>query len=144
MPFTINCVAVDHYCCRQRQTMTACFWGSLLSTVWQRRWWSSTAAIGVILDGGGSGIEPMGPMMASSTVAAVDGSGNNGVFTTTYYDDDQHPCPHCPRPRPPLDKEGTAGWRACRDASYLSSPCKSMVASYSCLGVHGACGYHNE
>ncbi len=39
-------------------------------------------AIGVVVDGRGSGIEPMAPMSVSSTVAAVDGSGNNGVFTT--------------------------------------------------------------
>jgi hypothetical protein len=102
------------------------------------------AAIGVVVDGGSSGIEQMVPMTASSTVVAVDGSGGDGIFTTIYYEDNQHPRPHCPHPHPPFDKEGTAGWREHREASHLSLPCKSMVACYSCLGVHGACGCHNE
>jgi hypothetical protein len=38
------------------------------------------AAIAVIVDGSGSGIELIAPIAASSTVAAVDGSGDNGVF----------------------------------------------------------------
>jgi hypothetical protein len=67
------------------------------------------AAIAVVIDGGGSGIEPTAPMVALSTVAAVDGSGNDGVFTTTSYNNDCHPCPHCPRPCPPLDKDWMAG-----------------------------------
>jgi hypothetical protein len=95
------------------------------------------AVIGVVFDGVSSGIEPTAPMLASSTVAAVDGSGIHGIFTTTYYNDDQHPYPHHSHPCPPLDKEGTAGWRAHRDASHLSLPCKSMVVCCSCLGVHG-------
>jgi hypothetical protein len=86
------------------------------------------AVIGVVVNGGGSGIEPTGPMTVLSTVAAVDGSGNGGVFTTTDYNNDQHPCPHLPCPHPPLDKEGTAGWRVRHDASHSSSPLKSMVA----------------
>jgi hypothetical protein len=43
-----------------------------------------TAAIGVVANGGGSGIEPTAPMMASSTVVAINGSGNDGIFITTY------------------------------------------------------------
>jgi hypothetical protein len=102
------------------------------------------SAIAVIVNGGGSGIELTAPMVASSTVVEVDGSGNDGVFTTIYYNNDQHPGPHCPCSCPPLDKEGTAGWRVRRDASHSSLPQNLTVACSSCLGVHGACGYHNE
>jgi hypothetical protein len=72
-------------------------------------WWSSMAEIAVVVEGSGGEIEPMAPMMVSSTVAAVDGGGNNGFFTTTSYEDDRHPLPHRPRPCPPLDKDWTAG-----------------------------------
>jgi hypothetical protein len=68
-------------------------------------------AIAVVVDGGGSGIEPTAPMVASLTVVAVDGGGNDGVVTTTSYDNDHHPCPDCPCPCPLSDKDWTAGWR---------------------------------
>ncbi len=42
----------------------------------------STAAIVVVIDGGGSRIEPTAPMAALSTVAAVDGGGKDGAFIT--------------------------------------------------------------
>ncbi len=101
-------------------------------------------AIAVVVVDGGSGIEPTAPMAALLTVAVVDGSGDNGVFTTTSYEDNCNPCPHCPCPHPPLEKDWMTGLKAHRDVSHLLLPCKSMVACSSCLGVHGACGYHNE
>jgi hypothetical protein len=67
------------------------------------------AAIVVIVDNGNNGIDLMAPMVVLLTVVAVDGSGNNGVFTTSYYDNDRHPRPHCPRPRPLLDKDQRQG-----------------------------------
>jgi hypothetical protein len=103
------------------------FWWSLLLTVWQRQWWLLMAAIAVIVDGSGGGIEPMALMAASSTVVAVDGDGNNGVFTTTSYDNDCHPCPHRPRPCPPLEKDRTAGWMEHRDMSHLLLPWLSLL-----------------
>jgi hypothetical protein len=95
--------------------------------VWQWRWWLLTAVIAVIVVSGSSGIEPTAPMAALSTLAVVDGSSNDGVFTTTSYDNDRNPCPHCPRPHPPLDKDQTAGWRARRDASQNR---KRLVLNY--------------
>jgi hypothetical protein len=89
--------------------MTAGFWWLLSSTVLQRQWGSSTAAIAVIVDGGSSGIEPLAPMAALLTVAAVDGDGNDGIFTKASHDNNRHPCPHHPCPHPPWDKDWTAG-----------------------------------
>jgi hypothetical protein len=89
-------------------------------TEWQQQWQLLTAAIAVVVDGGGGGIEPTMPMVASSTVVAVDGGGNNGIFTNASHDNDHHPCPH--RPRPLLDENRTAGWRARCDASHSLSP----------------------
>jgi hypothetical protein len=102
------------------------------------------AAMAVVVNDGSGGIELAAPMAALSTVAAVNDSSDDGIFTTTSYNNNKHPCPHYPHPCLPLDKEGTVGWRACRGASHLLTPRKSMVACSSCLGVHRACGYHNE
>ncbi len=143
-PLTMTAIDKDHHCrgCHQlpllfnddrlcrcgQRTTTAGFWWSSLLTVWQRQWWSSTAAIAVIVDGSDCGIEPTATMAALPTVVAVDDGGNNGVFTTTSYKDDYHPHPHCPCPCPPLDKDQMVGWRAHRDASYLSLPRSSLSA----------------
>ncbi len=53
-----------------------------------------TAAIVVVVNGGGSGIEPVAPMAASLTVVAVDGGGKDGIFTNISHNNDHHPCPH--------------------------------------------------
>jgi hypothetical protein len=52
------------------------------------------AAIAVVVNGGGSGIQPMAPMAAWLTVAAVDGGGDDGIFTNASHDNNHHPCPH--------------------------------------------------
>jgi hypothetical protein len=91
------------------------------------------AVIVNIVFGGGVGIEPMAPMVALSTVVAVDGGGNDGIFTTTSYGDDCHPCPHRPCPRPPLDKNQTAGWRVRHDTSHSSLPWLSTLTPSPCL-----------
>ncbi len=98
--------------------------------MWLRRWWSSTAAIAVVVDGGNGGIELMAPMAARSTVAAVDGVSNNGVFITISSNNNRHPHPHCPCPCPcpPLDKNWMAGWGACCDASHSLLPWLLLVA----------------
>jgi hypothetical protein len=111
---------MTHHCCRWQQTMTAGFWRPLLSTVWQQQWKSLTAAIAVVVDGGGSEIEPTALMAAFSTVAAVDGGGNDGVFTDTSHDNDRHPCLH--RPCPSSDKDQMARWRARCDTSHSLLP----------------------
>jgi hypothetical protein len=118
----------DCHCRRQRQTMTAGFWRSSSLTVWQWQWWLLTSAIAVVINGGSSGIELMAPIAALPTVAAVDGGSNDGVFTTASHDDDRHPCPHCPCPCPPLDKDQTAQWRVHCDASHLLLPCSLLLA----------------
>ncbi len=118
-PSIATSVNYDCHCHHQQQSMTAGFWQLLSLTVWQQRWWLLPAAIAVIVDGGSGGIELAALMAVSSTVAVVDGGGNNGVFTNASHDDDRHPRPHRPSPCSPLDKDWTAGWRACRDASYL-------------------------
>jgi hypothetical protein len=104
------------------------------------------AAIAVVVAGGGSGIEPTAPMAVSSTVAAVDGSGDNGVFTTTSYDDNRILALIALTLVLPWTRIGQrGGWhammhliRCCHAKSWLH------VACSSCLGVIGACGYHNE
>ncbi len=80
--------------------------GGSLSTVWQWRWQSSTAAIAVVVDGSGGRIEPTVPTLASLTVVVVDGGRDDGVFTNASHDNDRHPCPHCPHP--PSDKDWMA------------------------------------
>jgi hypothetical protein len=91
-------------------------------------------AIAVVVDGGGSGIESMAPMVALSMVAVVDGGGNNGIFTTASQDDDRHPHPYGPCPCPPLDKDQRAGWRVRREASHsLLSWLLPLVPSLSLL-----------
>ncbi len=72
-------------------------------------------AIVVIVDGSGSGIEPMVPMAGSPKVVAVVCGGKDGVFTTNSHNNDCHPSS-------PLDEDRTAGWRACRDVTHLSLP----------------------
>jgi hypothetical protein len=101
--------------------------GGSLSTVWQRQWRSSTAAIAVVVDGSGNGIEPTVLILASLTVVVVDGGRDDGVFTNASHDNDRHPRPH--RPHPPLDKDWMVGWRVRRDASHLSSPRSSSLVS---------------
>jgi hypothetical protein len=80
------------------------------------------AAIAVVVNGGGSGIEPTAPIAASLMVAVVDGVSDDGVFTNASHDDDRHPRPHHHCPFPPADKDWTAGWRAHRGMSCLSLP----------------------
>ncbi len=63
-----------------------------------------TAAMAVVVDGGGGGIEQTALMAALSMVVAVDGSREDGDFTTNSHDDDRHP-------HSPSDKDWTAGWR---------------------------------
>ncbi len=65
------------------------------------------AMIAVVIDGGGSEIELIAPMVALLMVAAVDGSGDKCVFTTTSYGNNRHPHPHHPCRRPPSDKDQT-------------------------------------
>jgi hypothetical protein len=65
----------------------------------------SMAVLDVVVNDGGSGIEPAAPMAVSSTVAAVDGGGKDGVFTTNSHNGNHHPCSS-------LDEDWTAGWRA--------------------------------
>jgi hypothetical protein len=65
------------------------------------------AAIAVVVDSGGGGIELAAPIVALSTVAAIDGGGNDGVFTNASHGNNRHPCPHCPCP--PSDEDWTAG-----------------------------------
>jgi hypothetical protein len=86
------------------------------------------AVMAVVNNGGSGGIEPMVLMAASSTVAAVDAGSNVGVFTTASHDNNHHPCPHHPRPCPPLDKDLMAGWRARRNASHLLLPQSLLLA----------------
>ncbi len=56
-----------------------------------------TAAIAVVVDGNGGGIEPTVPMAALLSVAAIDGGAKDGIFTTNSHNDNHHP-------HPPLDK----------------------------------------
>jgi hypothetical protein len=108
--------------------MTAGFWRSSLSIVWQRQWWLPMAAIAVVVNGGVDGIELKDPMAVLLTVAAVGSGGKDGIFTTSYYDNDHHPCPLRPRPCLSWTRIGQRG-----------GGCAVMHLICCCHGCHSWC-----
>ncbi len=81
-----------------------------------------------VVDSSNNEIDSTALIAALSTVVAVDGGGKDCIFTTSYNNKYRHPCPHRPCPHPLLDKDWTAGWRACCDVSHSLLPWLSSLA----------------